>query len=1813
MSSFTPVNRIEETEDDIDEHIREVKLEEALKHYQKTLRLHAAGSLDEALHGYEALLASEIVQDLIEDGPDEEPVGDEDDVFGGDAIAGSRLPYLAFKNYGTALLQSTRRDLPHLLSPPELLYAKLLHVLQEYAAALSFDPSDRRLWQTVHSLATYLSLDKAVRATLENELDAVKANEVRSFFVDEDRDAELQPVLAGLRTVCSRLGDESGLAILPAIEVNGENGPPHRDTLSWLPKHFPPVPVSSAPALHTSSIDLDHLSWYRFGRSLLEGQRILRRTMPPQPCCIIVDVPAKSSSGSAVPTSPDSKSHHSRADSPANLNGSPRRDRKEARANGLGTRSPTTKRGVDSTDTEDSGLRASKRQRRNSVDARIAHDTENPSQLLEAVNDRLTSVDVKCDDFSAVFRNVVLHDADAHGAFDAVQNVLSSMLLHEWSDDLCARAQAQTDDATQHATQTIERNMMLNFASTDTSLPSVSMSDADLEHLRRTLAGKPTHNTHVSAVYLQTILGGAHETPSYLTMAWPAQLKDLVTDLIHVEQDSLMRLADSLTEHSATAQFQSVLSVLQAAVELLIDEAIIEARKDEDQSPTPALSRAEAWQRKVDDLHRLQQDRPAASSTDTLDALLLRHRWSCIVAGQLSGLDSDCVLRQYQELESQSSDLLATVRIAMPNTTFISTLSGERLLIEISKFRTGDFFATVFHADAEGNHAAVVKELRPVLLDAQKDKDSNRALIQKYVADAPWRFSLRIWTMLMDALITTDQDALAVTTAYEILKILLRAISADQAASLDVAQRKDLLLFVIHQILRTLPVIYTRREVSSNESDTNNDTLRDRLSVIVSLASFSVIFFHDEDLRAERDDHGSKDSSLFARFRDNLQHFSLQVWVVFYKLTATLTLSCLPTQQANEELGNLLYVLHDELGSRGFCALADGAFLKLCEDEIYRINSADNEHDLIQVLHCRYGISFESGAFYPWDHATEPSSISAKEACRILPFLTTFVPQRADGLIMPKQDLRNALELVHEALQEELKQDPVYATNGAVLEDFFAADLTREAIAAAVVGQLTLPLRQVGFKDVDDAAAGPARELARTIGRAYLGQLKSRAKLATPNARALEDISEASAYFELDIQLNPAKHESWIQLARLYATSAEENLSTTCEYIVSLQEDIVGFQRRALLCYLMAISNTLNIIQADETKPHIERELADLHFELGVFLVDVVECPLSMAAFDREDLVFAQDGQNDPGSRTKSAATERELLRLAYTCLRRANMRCTEIWQCHMHLGKVGRRLGVEPSKVLAYMRRAAENAPTKPIGDGMLVLEPHYNHVSAIHAYLRNGCLTESEARQRLANLPAYGSVPEDDQTALDLLQKALQNMRNADKKHWHHRPTYRLSTLHLERSIAAPDLIVAKRELQLARETFESLMTQKGPVTSVLTIWRTAFERPGKHFIYMEKYSLYYMDLLLRARNPQAGAAAAGEEGADAVDCIRSFLRRIRRDTSNIWDHKEVWDESFDRYLDYIAEQEQIESGLHLELENIIMLEDFKQAATRLDNAALLPTFARSTLLKTMRDLYDMRKVNGGLSETNEADNLILDMYVTMYMWVQDQTDFQLGLVKAPPAEEEIKIEATITAPTASPGPPAVTGANDTVTADDTPVTPAAAPSSRSARSRLREAKLKLAKVARKDMLARAFALCKPKGSANEVSGSNNPVAAPNSSARMSARLRADSGLGNEAIQPSTADTEKEETARDNDKTTATSAASQNAHGLLPAAELHAGELSRLQSDEADVQMEDMPASPKYSDAQTPAPQTITEPQSPQAPTAAAVSEAFTAAADP
>ncbi|KAI7662079.1 hypothetical protein KC318_g9074, partial [Hortaea werneckii] len=499
------------------------------------------------------------------------------------------------------------------------------------------------------------------------------------------------------------------------------------------------------------------------------------------------------------------------------------------------------------------------------------------------------------------------------------------------------------------------------------------------------------------------------------------------------------------------------------------------------------------------------------------------------------------------------------------------------------------------------------------------------------------------------------------------------------------------------------------------------------------------------------------------------------------------------------------------------------------------------------------------------------------------------------------------------------------------------------------------------------------------------------------------DVDTAIAFFMQDLDDSMDKWETWFRLAQAYDTKIEESVVWSAEKLNNSMGDVVGLQRNAVHCYIMA---TALAFRSAELRFETSEKLTELYADFALRLYSSSREPFNMLAFGLDEL---EKFLSLPTGMARSKPfpplrcyTAWKLSRLLF---RRAIEGRPNSWTLHYMLSKClwkmhtatdqerNHKPGPSVKEVLNALHTAIDLLPDKKDGKEKRepILEPHYKLVSIVHKMVTRGELSLEQAREALTKTPyaRTNDFPQEASEWVPHMLVMLKNLRAADKANWHHRMIARAAHIVYENANHVRAGNMSGVQLGAAGAKHE-LTQQMFTKTMVLQVWRPESERPGRHFVYTARYTRFFTRILEELRD-RAG--------------LEALARRVRRRPHDTFEHALVWQDICSAYLRLLRGHAQLSEGLETSTFSNIAHEDFLLRKGPLETWMQAQDTGNSAPLDVLREVQDLKKLNQGLMKPGPIDDLIGDAYALLFategkqLWEEEVRRKQAEAVKSPP----------------------------------------------------------------------------------------------------------------------------------------------------------------------------------------------------------------------
>lgn len=799
----------------------------------------------------------------------------------------------------------------------------------------------------------------------------------------------------------------------------------------------------------------------------------------------------------------------------------------------------------------------------------------------------------------------------------------------------------------------------------------------------------------------------------YEACSWPDSLKEAIVQMLVNEDEAIFsqtnRLVDTLEQQSRGSEDMLGPQHFQMSKtrHMQLVQAVYELHLDVYGRITNPSSEVD-WRTRL--LQRDRLCRWAAFSSKLLNRwsslsddgtsfsgnLEIRFMWSSIVCTSLlEPASRDHTVLCFQDLIRildkarlrQGFDLI----IDLPNNAIMPEIAVEAAEKEISRLTTLDFFMGIFSTE-NNDPLTIIESLEPLLdLSVQQVRMSNEMSSEKKTESRDIETSLveqsEVSTnpKLHEALHFLNRGSLPLKlflwqklrNAYQaihyppqILCCNLRsfALITDHLASSSYTNsspevRHDSLLRWLNKLDDLLTRILAAALFHNDAFETlDADHIRVSLEALAKLRDILHVFALWEDtirvgktqvpVSVSQTAHRGLNKST-DKFRDMI----VRAWTFQYiLLKEAIKQGPGLFTNSDEILLHYLQRVHQTLGLRCYCSLADKVFLKLMKTELERFKLAEGwDTDMAQLVFDLYGLKISSTTAEMQDHGCLPEELDRRTAMEVMDTVMLHVNR-----LSIKDLLKSDLKFAVDKMQQVIKIPKVTTNATARTFNYRLANNYLKSPINPV--DLYRSLRGVGGL-CGNPAYSEGSEIAAKGWYFLLGHIalaKFRSQKRSPMG-STDDLEISRTFFRHDLEFDTDRWETWYRLAQVYDAMIEEDSTWTADKLDNHMTDLAVLQRKAIHCYAMAMAVGT---RCGEASFEGTSKMADLCADFGTRVYASTREPFSMQAFDMNDFMrhFNRAGQGMYENHQFPGLNIYSAWKFASSLLRRASIQKPQDW-----------------------------------------------------------------------------------------------------------------------------------------------------------------------------------------------------------------------------------------------------------------------------------------------------------------------------------------------------------------------------------------------------------------------------------------------------------------------------------------------------------------------------------------------------------------------
>lgn len=642
--------------------------------------------------------------------------------------------------------------------------------------------------------------------------------------------------------------------------------------------------------------------------------------------------------------------------------------------------------------------------------------------------------------------------------------------------------------------------------------------------------------------------------------------------------------------------------------------------------------------------------------------LSFRFLWSSVVCNNL--LDpsaSEHTIVCFHDIislikEHASTDSTTPVILYLPNNAVMSEISIDAAEKEISRLTTMDFFTGIFSSE-DDDPLAIIENLEPLLDLSIKQKNERKSNTKmeddtretvgqnttetsmtnmpgqdSYMAAADPRLvealqfldraslslQLFLWQRLRDAYSVINYPPQILACNLRSFNLIVKYLGSSSYLEVVTDNRHISLLWWLHRLDALMAQILALASTNATALDcVDYELVRSSMEAVADLQKLVHVFTTWEDsIRVGQIQPAAQLNSAASKAQlksaDKFREMVVKTWTLQYILIKeAISQNQEDFMEADQLLINFLRMIHNALGLRTYCALANKTFLRLAKAELLRMKSSDGwETDMPQIIFDLYGLKISSNPTEMQDHACESSDIDKFTALELLDIVMLHVNR-----ISIKELLKNDLRFAIDKMQQVIKVPKASPSTAC-----------RTFNKRLINNYLKLPINPIDLYRSRQGIGGICSTPARTegwviadkgwyfmLGHIALAKFRSQKRTAPGST---DDLEIAKNFLKQDLEFDTERWETWYRLAQVYDTTIEEHTTWTADKLDNDMNGLAELQRKAILCYTMAIAVATRC--ADPSFENTSK-IADLHADFGTRIYASTREPFSMKAFSLED------------------------------------------------------------------------------------------------------------------------------------------------------------------------------------------------------------------------------------------------------------------------------------------------------------------------------------------------------------------------------------------------------------------------------------------------------------------------------------------------------------------------------------------------------------------------------------------------------------------
>lgn len=480
----------------------------------------------------------------------------------------------------------------------------------------------------------------------------------------------------------------------------------------------------------------------------------------------------------------------------------------------------------------------------------------------------------------------------------------------------------------------------------------------------------------------------------------------------------------------------------------------------------------------------------------------------------------------------------------------------------------------------------------------------------KFLVSSSTELRLFLWSRLGDAYEAINYPTKRFSCILKSIEMVVNDLEGETYAKMPDDSRK-------HLFMRTLKsldgLIIQALSMSLNDHTSfdiiDDDHLKASSATIAKICSFLHVVSLCEDESRLGITTLPTSNSTFVALINKLRDIQVRTWCLLFTMFKA-GLSQKKTLTPETDLADYLAAIHRVIGLRKFCKSSNKIFLKVMRMELLKLKKIETWEDhLEQVLYDLYGLKLGVGVWEVQDHGCPYEKLEKKQAFQLVEKIM-ILAHRMTMKDLLKSDLKTTIEHIQQTIGQT-KSTPQMIHNLRNFTEMLKKPIHPLRLYEALGGNIHVDSVNVNIPEASLARHGWFFLLGMIALTKFKGVDLNRRQ--TPGAT--DDLRIGATFLRLQLQFTSDRWDAWFRLAECFDYELDESVLWTADKMNKDRPELVKFQRNAIHCYTLALSNSRHeqVVATDSDPLH------DMYHKFGMRMYSSSREPFAMEPFQHSD------------------------------------------------------------------------------------------------------------------------------------------------------------------------------------------------------------------------------------------------------------------------------------------------------------------------------------------------------------------------------------------------------------------------------------------------------------------------------------------------------------------------------------------------------------------------------------------------------------------